>query len=117
MEHKIDAGQNETLLVKLSGDITIYQVDKFKEVLAEVKRLEAKIKNVVLDLSGVGFIDSLALGALTTFAREVRDDGGDVKLAGLTEEVRALFELTRLSETYEIYKDAKKAAKSYGEYR
>lgn len=115
MEYKIESGQNDTLILILSNDITLYQVDKFKESLRKVRHAEENVRNVIIDLKDVGFIDSLALGALTTFSREIREEGGDVKLVNLNEKIQQLFNVTRLSKTYEIYKSVDKAVKSYRE--
>ena len=112
MEYKIKT-QNDCLVLSLVKDITLYEVGRFNEALGQVKKEKDHAKKIVVDLEKVGFIDALALGAFTAFTKEVRDNGGDVKLANVNEDIKSLFELTRLSKIYEIYDNLDKAISSF----
>ena len=52
--------------------------------------------NVVVDLSGVEFMDSSALAALVTTLKRVMDHGGELVLVGVADAARIILELTRL---------------------
>jgi anti-sigma B factor antagonist len=41
--------------------------------------------------------------ALVSLSKRVRDAGGDVRLTGLNEDLRRLFELTRLDQLFPLY--------------
>jgi anti-sigma B factor antagonist len=58
---------------------------------------------IVADLSGVVYVDASGLGALVSARKTIRRDGGDVELAGLPDEIRTLFELTRLDTLFRIH--------------
>ena len=58
---------------------------------------------VVVDLSGLGFIDSSGLGALVTALKTARAVGGDVRLCCLTPPVRSIFQLTRLDKVFTVH--------------
>ncbi len=57
---------------------------------------------MVVDLSGLGFIDSSGLGALVTALKTARSSGGEVRLCCLTPQVRSIFQLTRLDKVFTI---------------
>jgi anti-sigma B factor antagonist len=49
------------------------------------------------------------LGALVTISKRVRETGGQIRLAGLNDDLRALFELTKLDTLFAIYPDGDRA--------
>jgi anti-sigma B factor antagonist len=67
--------------------------------------------NVVIDLSGVDFLDSSGLGAIVGIARNKRDSGGDVILACMNDKVRKVFEITQVVRLFHIFDDLDAAAK------
>ncbi len=56
------------------GELDAYTVPDFRERLTEASTLG----NVIIDLSGVPFMDSAGLGALAGGIRRTRDAGGDI---------------------------------------
>jgi anti-sigma B factor antagonist len=64
--------------------------------------LEAGGARVVLDLSGVGFLDSSGLGAVVAAQRFLRA-GQALELAGLTGAVERVFRLTRMDRMFTIH--------------
>jgi anti-sigma B factor antagonist len=63
--------------------------------------LEAN-RNAVLDLSRVRFVDSSGLGAFISCLRKLNAKGGDLKLCGMSKQVRAVFELVRMHRVFDI---------------
>ena len=63
---------------------------------------ESGLNDAALDLSSVRYLASPALGALLALRKELRRRGGRLVLAGLTEEVRSMFALTRLTTLFRI---------------
>ena len=52
---------------------------------------------IVVDLSGVDTIDSSGLGALISGLKAARQGGGDLQIAGASEQATAVLELTNLN--------------------
>jgi anti-sigma B factor antagonist len=75
----------------------------------EVAPLLAETKRVVFDLSRLRFVDSSGLGAFISCLRQVRARDGDMKLCGMSNQVRAAFELVRLHQVFDIRSTAAEA--------
>ena len=59
-------------------------------------------KQFVFNLSEVDYIDSPGLGVLVALQKRAHLNGGGVVILGLQGDVKALFELTRLTNVFEI---------------
>lgn len=68
---------------------------------------------VIVDLSGVGFIDSSGLGALIGSLKSARQAGGDVRIAGPGEQVRAVLKLTNLDRILAPYATVEEASRGW----
>jgi len=60
-------------------------------------------RQLVVDLVNVSFIDSSGLSALVSGFKAAREVGGTLKLAGLNEQTRIAFQLSRLDRVFEFY--------------
>jgi anti-sigma B factor antagonist len=95
------------------GDVTVVQVgDQLtvgnrQDLKASVQAgLDAGARKFLLDCGMTGYIDSSGLGALVTIARRVR-------LAGLNDDLRSLFELTKLDTLFAIFPGATEALQGF----
>src|SRR6266478_4305237 len=77
------------------------------------KRLINENKRIVLNLSGVSYIDSGGLGTLVSLFTTAQKAGGSIKLANLTERVGDLLQVTKLLTVFEVYDSEEKALDSY----
>ncbi|HET9151718.1 MAG TPA: STAS domain-containing protein [Gemmatimonadales bacterium] len=99
--------QADVTLIRAAGQLTVNNRQDLKALVAQ--RLEKGERRFVLDFGETGYIDSSGLGALVTLARQVRDQGGDLRLGGLNEDLRTLFELTKLDTLFTIAPSASEA--------
>ncbi|MBI5684037.1 MAG: STAS domain-containing protein [Verrucomicrobia bacterium] len=58
---------------------------------------------VAVDLGGVGFIDSLGLGALISVFKHVAERGGDMRLVRPQQAVKLVLEITRTSRILRMF--------------
>ncbi|MDH3538163.1 MAG: STAS domain-containing protein [Gammaproteobacteria bacterium] len=76
------------------------------EIRGDIQQLvEEGQKYLILDLSRVEFIDSSGLSILVSALKAVQPLDGEVLLLKPTDNVRALIELTRLHQVFDIYED------------
>ena len=78
-----------------------------------VKKLIVEKKRLVLNLSGITFIDSGGLGTLVALYTTAQNSGSRIKLANLTQRVGDLLHLTKLVTIFEIYDNEQLAVDSY----
>lgn len=68
---------------------------------------------IVIDLQGVGFMDSSGLGALIGGLKTARQAGGDVRIAHPGEQVRAVLRLTNLDRILAPYDTVDEASRGW----
>lgn len=88
------------VLVAVEGQLIVGNRQELKNLVHEA--LDRGGRRFVIDCTRTGYIDSSGLGALVSMSRKVRETGGELRLAGLNEDLRALFELTKLDTLFRI---------------
>jgi anti-sigma B factor antagonist len=88
------------VVVRVEGQLIVGNRSELKELVQ--RALDAGERKFVLDFGGTGYIDSSGLGALVSLSKRVREAGGELRLAGLNEDLRSLFELTKLDTLFAI---------------
>ena len=92
--------QNGVVVVRADGQLIVGNRHELKDLVA--RRLAAADRRFVIDFTNTGYIDSSGLGALVTMSKQVREHGGELRIAGLNDDLRALFELTKLDTLFNI---------------
>jgi anti-anti-sigma regulatory factor len=64
---------------------------------------------LILDLSGVSYIDSTGLALIIEYLRDAEAFGGYFVLAGLTDPVRHIFDIVQLNKAVPIFRDLDEA--------
>jgi anti-sigma B factor antagonist len=99
--------QDNVDIAELSGRLVMADVAKSRaELLAVVEKGTGRL---VVDLSDVSFVDSSGLSVLITAFKAIEERSGKMVLAGLSPEIQALIELTRLNEIFPVFSDAERA--------
>jgi anti-anti-sigma factor len=76
--------------------------------------LREKRYHIVVDLSRVEYISSAGWGIFISEIREIREHGGDLKLAGMIADVREVFDLLEFENILQAFPDADLAVGSFG---
>jgi anti-sigma B factor antagonist len=96
----------------VQGRITVGEGNiMLRQVVASL--LEKGNKRILLNLRGVGYIDSSGLGELVRTHTTLGRQGGEMKMTNLSPKVQELLETTRLNKVLEIYKDEDSALESF----
>jgi anti-anti-sigma factor len=98
---KIDAYRSDgEVLVMPAGELDLAAAPELEARLAEAESAAPRL--IVVDMAGVGFIDSTGLRVLLGAAARARDRGGRFQVSAPTEQVSKLLELTRSATVLEI---------------
>jgi anti-sigma B factor antagonist len=84
---------------------------EFKRDIAAALQANTKL---VLDLSRLRFVDSSGLGAILSCLRQLTAKNGDLKLCGLSKQVRGAFELVRMHRVFDIAGTKEEAVQAFG---
>jgi anti-sigma B factor antagonist len=88
------------LVVEVDGQLIVGNRQELKGKILDA--LEAGDRKFLIDFTRTGYIDSSGLGVLVSLSKKIRDEGGDLRLAGLNEDLKTLFELTKLDTLFAI---------------
>ncbi len=104
-----------------AGDVTILDMNG-KVTIGEgsialrstIRRLlgEGK-KKILLNLSGVGYVDSSGIGELVSSFTAVNKESGSLKLLNLTQKIQDLLAITKLLTVFDVYESESEALGSY----
>ena len=95
----------------LTGDLCDEGVLEARRAILEA--IGAGAPRVAIDLGGVEYISSAGVGMLVSMLKRCHQNGLELALAGLNQEVRELFALTRLDEVFPIAPDLESWCKSF----
>lgn len=100
---KLDVERKEnSIIIRLAGELDLYTVNNLKIVLE--REMEVKgIKNLILNLSKVDFIDSSGLGLILGKYKTLTERGGKVVAVDLLPVVKKIFELSGLLKIIPVY--------------
>jgi len=113
---------NITTNVRQVGDVAIVDITGnivFGEESAALHNvitglLQKGQKQIVLNLGGVDYMDSMGMGSLVGASASVRKQGGELKLLNLSSKVADVMQVTRLYTVFDIMTDEATAVKSFG---
>ncbi len=87
-------------VVDVEGQLIVGNRQEWKQKVLE--ELESGERKFVIDFTNTGYIDSSGLGVLVSLSKKIREQGGELRLAALNEDLRTLFELTKLDTLFKI---------------
>lgn len=88
-------------VVQVTGEIDVYTAPLLREELASL--IDSEHSDLVVDLTGVGFMDSTGLGVLVGALKKLRTIGGDLQLVINSEKVLKVFRITALTQVFTIH--------------
>lgn len=90
-----------THLIEVDGQVDLYSAPVLKERTLSV--ISGGAQRVVVDLTGVTFMDSTGLSVLVGARKRLREHDGALAIIAADNSVRRLLELTGLDQSFEIY--------------
>jgi anti-sigma B factor antagonist len=88
-------------IVAVSGEVDVYSAPALKDNITEL--LQSGVTTLIVDLSGVAFLDSTGLGALVEARAATSDAGGSLPIVCSQERILKLFTITGLDGVFTIH--------------
>ena len=86
------------LVFQVNGEINISTSPDLKKSFEK-----QPCKKIVVDLEKVNYIDSSGLATLVELLKKTKSQGGNLGLAGMSDKVKSLFEITKLDKLFLIF--------------
>ncbi len=106
---------------QMRGDVAVLELkgklmggDETTEIHVKIKDLiNSGAKKVVADVGRVSWMNSTGLGTLMGAMTSLRNAGGDLKLANITEKVESLFVITKLVTIFDTFETVDEAVAAF----
>ena len=103
--------QGDVVVVDVDGQLIVGNRTELKTKVLE--ELEKGARKVLIDFARTGYIDSSGLGVLVSLSKKIREQGGELRLANLNDDLKTLFELTKLDTLFQISDTKERALQSF----
>ena len=94
------ARHGSVTVVNVGRELSLRSGAELKQSVVE--RVDKGERQFVFDFAGTEFIDSAGLGALISMSKVVHSREGTMKLMRLNDDMRRLFELTKLDTLFDV---------------
>jgi len=102
----------DVTILDLEGKITIGEGSV--SLRTAIRRLiEEGKKKILLNLAGVGYVDSSGIGELVSSYTTINREGGQLKLLKLTQKIKDLLTITKLLTVFDVYDEESEALNSF----
>lgn len=91
-----------TAIIALSGEVDVYTSPRVKQEIVDL--LNGGTTRLLVDLSGVEYLDSTGLGVLIGGLKRAREREGDLKLLCDNPRILRIFEITGLTKIFDIHR-------------
>jgi anti-anti-sigma factor len=104
-------GRTPVTVLHLQDRINLGNAAEMEKAAREA--FEGGVRNLVVDFSRTPSITSAGIRALVSVFKLFGADGGRVKLAGLSDSIREVFDIAGIIEKVEIFDSVEEAAASF----
>lgn len=94
-------------IIHLEGAVDAHTAPQFEAAVQAA--IDAGHNNIIVDCEKMSYISSAGLGVFMCFIEEVRDEGGDIKICGLSPKVKQPFEILGFESLYDFCPDVSEA--------
>lgn len=100
-------------LLDVSGRLTSFEIGALRDSISRL--LKQSRKNIVLNLSGLQYLDSSGIGELAKSYVSVVKAGGEMKVVGLSSKVEEILKITQLYHVFPEFPNEEAAVQSFPE--
>lgn len=95
-----ELSEGKLTVLKIEGEIDLHHSPQLRSFLQT--KVKEKCQALLVDFSGVAYIDSSGLATFVEYYQGCRGYSGKIALAAMTARVKSVFELVRLGEVFPI---------------
>jgi anti-sigma B factor antagonist len=108
---KLEAtAEGDITVMRVAGEFNSDAMTRFNNAVDDA--LAADRRDFVIDLEKVTSIDSIGLELLTALQRRCVEELGMIRISGTDEEMRKVFEITRIDQQIELHNTIEQACES-----
>jgi anti-sigma B factor antagonist len=100
-------------VLDVSGRLTSFEIGALRESVSRL--LKQGRKNIVLNLSGLQYLDSSGIGELARIYVSVVKESGEMKVVGLSPKVEEILKITQLYQVFPEFPSEEEALESFPE--
>ena len=93
--------EGDVAVVAATGEVDVFTAPGLDTEITTL--LEQGTSRLVIDLTGVSFLDSTGLGVLVKGLKTARDAGGSMQLVVTSDRIRRIFDITGLDASLPLY--------------
>lgn len=103
----LNSVKGKTAVLKIAGEVDMFSSPQARNAIMEL--VKQRVPRVIVDLSEVSYMDSSGVATLIEGLQLCHKYNGNLVVAGLRDNVREVFELTRLDKIFQIFLDVEAA--------
>lgn len=108
-----DAGDINVIYLK--GYLDAHTAPVLENTFSDL--IDKRKYSIVVNFKDLAYISSAGLGVFMAFIEKIRENSGDIKLAGMSDKVYNIFDLLGFPLLYEIFKSEEDAIKKFNEIK
>jgi anti-sigma B factor antagonist len=102
----------DVTVIDMEGRITLGEGSSLLRDLVRANLGKGR-KKIVMNLAGITYIDSTGLGELVSGYRQIKNEGGELKLLSVNKKVTDLLQITKLYAVFDIHNQEAQAVESF----
>ena len=103
----------EVSIVELTGQLTSFANGALRNTVSDLMKQQRK--KIVLNVGGLLYLDSSGVGELVNCYMGVIQQGGEMRVVGLTPKVEEILKITQLYRVFQEFQDEEAALNSFPE--
>lgn len=103
--------QGDITIVEVTGQLIVGNRQELKDEV--IGLVDSGSRKFLIDFRDTAYIDSSGLGVLVSLSKKIREKGGEMRLSNLNEDLRTLFELTKLDTLFHIADSREQALQGF----
>ncbi len=98
-------------VICLEGYLDAHTAPAFEDAIQ--KEVDADLCRIIVDCQKLNYISSAGLGVFMSYVEDVRERNGDIKICGLTSNVREVFEILGFPQIFEVHENVQAARQRF----